>query len=155
MRSGRRRGASEERRGRRPHTSPTRPERNDRQTVSTLNFSFSFFPCGGICHTVMCVDANTRVMSNKKLCIVTCVCAGIWVCCKCMRHQYDSLKHTLKVSALFDSVFYKNLWLFVFDIDLCMCVRQWELACVFTCLSEAVLKNCQRPNRDSKASLQN
>ncbi|TNN54546.1 hypothetical protein EYF80_035249 [Liparis tanakae] len=34
MRSGRRRGASEERRGRRPHTSPTRPERNDRQTDS-------------------------------------------------------------------------------------------------------------------------
>ncbi|KAF1388101.1 hypothetical protein PFLUV_G00086740 [Perca fluviatilis] len=32
MRSGRRRGASEERRGRRPHPSPTRPERNDRQT---------------------------------------------------------------------------------------------------------------------------
>ncbi|XP_014893943.1 atrophin-1 isoform X2 [Poecilia latipinna] len=32
MRSGRRRGASEERRGRRPHTSPTRPERTDRQT---------------------------------------------------------------------------------------------------------------------------
>nr|XP_057909685.1 atrophin-1 isoform X2 [Doryrhamphus excisus] len=32
MRSGRRRGASEERRGRRPHSSPTRPERNDRQT---------------------------------------------------------------------------------------------------------------------------
>uniref|UniRef100_A0A3Q3AHV9 Atrophin 1 n=1 Tax=Kryptolebias marmoratus TaxID=37003 RepID=A0A3Q3AHV9_KRYMA len=32
MRSGRRRGASEERRGRRPHASPTRPERNDRQT---------------------------------------------------------------------------------------------------------------------------
>uniref|UniRef100_A0A3Q3RDY0 Uncharacterized protein n=1 Tax=Monopterus albus TaxID=43700 RepID=A0A3Q3RDY0_MONAL len=31
MRSGRRRGASEERRGRRPHPSPTRPERNDRQ----------------------------------------------------------------------------------------------------------------------------
>ncbi|XP_070822983.1 atrophin-1 isoform X4 [Chaetodon trifascialis] len=32
MRSGRRRGASEERRGRRPHPSPTRPERSDRQT---------------------------------------------------------------------------------------------------------------------------
>lgn len=32
MRSGRRRGASEDRRGRRPHTSPSRTERNDRQT---------------------------------------------------------------------------------------------------------------------------
>ncbi|XP_055020025.1 LOW QUALITY PROTEIN: atrophin-1 [Boleophthalmus pectinirostris] len=32
MRSGRRRGASEERRGRRPHTSPSRNERSDRQT---------------------------------------------------------------------------------------------------------------------------
>lgn len=36
MRSGRRRGASEERRGRRPHASPTRPERSDRQTVRAV-----------------------------------------------------------------------------------------------------------------------
>lgn len=38
MRSGRRRGASEERRGRRPHPSPTRPERSDRQTVRAFPF---------------------------------------------------------------------------------------------------------------------
>lgn len=42
MRSGRRRGASEERRGRRPHPSPTRPERSDRQTVRA--FPCSFWP---------------------------------------------------------------------------------------------------------------
>ncbi|XP_048116548.1 atrophin-1 [Alosa alosa] len=35
MRSGRRRGGSEERRGRRPHPSPSRAERNDRQTQRT------------------------------------------------------------------------------------------------------------------------
>lgn len=39
MRSGRRRGASEERRGRRPHPSPTRPERNDRQAVRAHLFT--------------------------------------------------------------------------------------------------------------------
>ncbi|XP_051999256.1 atrophin-1-like isoform X1 [Xyrauchen texanus] len=35
-RSGRRRGGSEERRGRRPHTSPSRAERNERQTQRTV-----------------------------------------------------------------------------------------------------------------------
>lgn len=37
-RSGRRRGGSEERRGRRPHPSPSRAERNERQTVRILVF---------------------------------------------------------------------------------------------------------------------
>ncbi len=38
-RSGRRRGGSEERRGRRPYPSPSRAERNERQTVRFLVFS--------------------------------------------------------------------------------------------------------------------
>lgn len=38
-RSGRRRGGSEERRGRRPHPSPSRAERIERQTVRFLVFS--------------------------------------------------------------------------------------------------------------------
>lgn len=42
-RSGRRRGGSEERRGRRPHPSPSRAERNNRQTVWILVFFFPLY----------------------------------------------------------------------------------------------------------------
>lgn len=76
MRSGRRRGASEERRGRRPHTSPTRPERNDRQTVRAHLFYFVLlfiFRPLSVWALILFVHAFPKVMNNKR-CEVRCVC---------------------------------------------------------------------------------
>lgn len=69
MRSGRRRGASEERRGRRPHPSPTLPERTDRQTVRA--FLSLFWPKVHAC--MQKPVKNKELSMNLKLCISVCL----------------------------------------------------------------------------------
>lgn len=144
MRSGRRRGASEERRGRRPHSSPTRPERNDRQPVRLLPFllclSFLSFPCCR--YKFVCVHAS-RVVTNKEL--SRCIASYVCVCCQCMSHQCDC--HRPLQCQCCTIVCFTAHHFEIFDVScltlmfLRVCMRAWLCS-----------KNRRGPIRDSKAS---